>query len=80
MGKLYYLSFLNSVFVLDFRLSEEVKATITKAKEDFRAKTESLAMNAAREEAFGSNLLKTHKFGADAFLQLAIQVRPASRN
>ena len=58
----------------EFNLTDEIKDAISKAKADFKAKTDSLDLHLNKQERFGAKDLKQKNFGADAFMQLAIQV------
>jgi len=59
---------------VDFKLPNNVKEGITRAKKDYEQVTSTLSVNLFQSEVFGKNLVKKCKVSPDAIMQLAFQV------
>ncbi|TRY94180.1 hypothetical protein DNTS_030540 [Danionella cerebrum] len=64
----------STVRLLEFKLNEELKAGITKAKENFNASVSTLTIAAMEFKRGGKEQLKKKKLSPDAIAQLAFQM------
>nr|XP_018904354.1 PREDICTED: carnitine O-palmitoyltransferase 2, mitochondrial [Bemisia tabaci]XP_018904355.1 PREDICTED: carnitine O-palmitoyltransferase 2, mitochondrial [Bemisia tabaci]XP_018904356.1 PREDICTED: carnitine O-palmitoyltransferase 2, mitochondrial [Bemisia tabaci] len=67
-------SIISSVKKLDFKLDDNVKSSIIKAKEDYKKTCNSLQIDFSQFESFGRNLCKKKGVSPDLVMQLAFQV------
>ncbi|XP_067838411.1 carnitine O-palmitoyltransferase 2, mitochondrial-like [Heptranchias perlo] len=59
---------------LEFKLSESVKAAVSKAREKFEHKRKSLGVGQLEYSKFGKNFIAEQKLSPDAMVQLAFQM------
>ena len=60
--------------VIDFNFTDDVKAGIKTAIQNFKATTESMDLSFILYDKMGKNFLKQQKFSPDGFMQLGLQV------
>ena len=58
----------------EFQLTDEIKAAIGKARQNFDSAVQGLDLNAIEYTKMGKNFIKKQKLSPDSFMQLAIQV------
>ena len=64
---------------LEFQLTDHVKLAIEEARKEVEEKCHSLSVDTVQFHRYGSGFIKSKGLRADAFVQLALQVRVSGR-